>query len=214
MALALKEWIDFAQEEVMSYASWLADVCLRPSAIVSTTQAATGGDEAAKDPLRRIVSALLISAFLGGTIGAVIPGRPPLKDRLTTVVVVIIAWLVISVFTHIFTVLLRGKGSLAVTVGVMMQVLAFAYMTSNFLALLFLSAMRALGAKDLSSLGLPGLTSPGGLITVIQLLLLLVLIPRVLSYAHLLKGFGVVVGFIGALLGGFVALALAQTGNC
>jgi hypothetical protein len=167
-----------------------------------------------KISLRRIISALLISAFLGATIGAVIPDRPPLHDRVTTVIIVVIAWLVISVFTHIFTVLLRAKGALAITVGVMMQILAFAYMASNFMVLLLLSAAKALGSSDVSDMGLSWMTSPGELVTAIQLLILLILVPRSLRYAHSLRGFGVVVGFIGALIGGVVALALAQTGGC
>jgi len=210
MAVALKEWIEFAQDEVTSYGSWLADACLRPSAIAVATRQATTGDDASKKPLQRIVSALLISAFLGGTIGAVIPDRPDFKDRVTTVVIVVVAWLVISVFTHIFTILFRGKGSLKVTVGIMMQILAFAYVASNFVALLLLSAARALG----STVSKSWTTSPGELLTAIQLLMLLVLVPSALRYAYSRKVFGIFVGIMGALIGGLVALALAQAGGC
>jgi hypothetical protein len=83
--------------------------------------------------LTRIV---LISVLIGASLGALIPNRPPLIDRAEVFVVVALLWMFLSLLVHGVCRILGGREDAGLTMLLMMQALAFAYVASNFLTLL------------------------------------------------------------------------------
>jgi hypothetical protein len=155
---------------------------------------------------------LIISIFVGATIGAIIPGRPPMKDRATVAVVVLLLWILVSVTVHAIIRVLGGKGSVGATLLAMLQVLALGYVLSNMLTLLVISALTSLTSDSPSDLPV----RPGTLLLGLQFVIALIYLPFSLHKVHGLaafRGLGIFVTFLAASIAFVVgALALAAGG--
>jgi hypothetical protein len=217
MGFELKDAIEIAHTEIAGYSQWFTSALGSPSYIAQRARGwyDDGGGAGASGGSRDFYAVLLISAVLGATIGAIIPDRPPLKDRFTVAVVVVLAWLLISVCTHFFVRLFRGKAPLGVTVRAMMQVLAMAYVVSNFATLLVTSAAAVFPPLK-SLLIAEGFEAPGSVLVGAQFLLLLVYIPATLRAAHGTRGLlaGTAVGVLSALFAAGIAMALVGQQSC
>jgi hypothetical protein len=212
----LKDAFEVARTEIAGYAQWFTSALASPTYIGQRAlEWRDDGGPAGAGGNKDFYAVLLVSAVLGATIGAIIPDRPPLKDRFTVAVVVVLAWLFISVCTHFFVRLFRGTAPLGVTVRAMMQVLAMAYVASNFVALLVTSA-AAVFTPLKSLLVHNDLETPGSILVLAQFLLLLVYIPLTLRAAHGTRGIlaGTAVGVLSALFGAGIAMALVTQQSC
>jgi hypothetical protein len=167
------------------YASWLLAMLSAPSSVVAKT----------RDVLKEeshgeyIVTILTISIAFGVTVGALIPNRPEISSRAVVFIVVSLLWLFLSLLVHGFCRLVGGKEAAQMTISLMLQNLAFAYVASNFLTLLIIwctisypPVQRLLGDRALFH-------EPGGLLFSFQFLILLFLVPLTVSYAHGFRGF-------------------------
>jgi hypothetical protein len=167
------------------YLVWLISMLTNQAEVVAKTRNVI--DE--KSFGEYIVTILTISIFFGVTVGALIPGRPELLSRAIVFIVVSLLWLFLSLLVHSFCRILGGHESSQVTVSLMLQNLAFAYVASNFLTLLLTwLSMSYPPVQDLLEKR-AFFNDPGSILFSLQFLILLFLVPMTVSYAHGFKGF-------------------------
>jgi hypothetical protein len=212
VSFELKDMIAVVQTELTSYASWFT------SAVRSPRFMAHKAIEWQPEPVvnKEFLTILVVSAFVGATVGSVIPDRPPLKDRFTVAVIVVLAWLLVSSVTHAAVRVLHTHRPIGVTVQAMMQVLALAYVVSCFAGLLVSGVRASLPAFD-SWMEDGDFGSPGDVIVIVQFIAILFYLPLVLGAAH--GGKGIVagaagVGVVGASFAAIISLLLVSTGSC
>ncbi len=189
MGAELGTWLELARKEGGAYLDWFVNALFRPSyigeqAVKWTSQPSKKGSTASSKIPAPLLTILVISVFIGATIGSIIPDRPPVKDRATVAVVIVMLWVLVSLIVHAIIRMLRGHGSLAATVMTMLQLLAAAYVFSNVIALLVVSAIQLV--SHLSSLPI----GPGGIILGTQLIILFVYLPFSLHRVHGIAAFG------------------------
>jgi len=180
MTTDLGGWLEFARNEAVGYVDWLLNALLRPSymgrqALKWSAESQPGAEHDGTLTLQ-LIPIVGISIFVGATIGAIIPNRPPMKDRATVEVVVVVLWIFVSLIVHGLIAAAGGRGTLRQTLWTMLQILALAYVVSNTLALFGVSALVSVG-KSAS-------IQPGSLIIALQFLLLLVYLPLSLREVH------------------------------
>jgi hypothetical protein len=216
MAFDLKDLLEVGKTEAAAYGEWFTRALLSPKYIANQARVwnATDGKSAA-DSKTRFYSVLVISAFIGATIGAVIPGRPPMHDRATVAVVVVLVWYFIGLLMHVIVRMLGGKGARGITVKVMMQLLALVYVISNVVCLVLTAVMGAIPtlATGVESIGL---TEPGTIIVLTQFVCLLVYLPLSIRRAHGFRGVvaGCVIALVGAGFATLLATGLVAQGSC
>jgi hypothetical protein len=74
------------------YITWLFAIITDPQSIIAKTREVNGKGEYAQ----YLLPILIVSIFLGATIGALIPNRPPFQSRVAIFCVVSILWLFMS----------------------------------------------------------------------------------------------------------------------
>jgi hypothetical protein len=186
------DWIEATNTYASSYGEWFISVLTRPShtcafgqAWVSRNLSPDKSDERGKN----LPAFLLISLFLGVTLGAVIPGRPPIQDRAVIAVVVTVLWVFLSLLIHGGCRIVGGKGKIQVTIAVMLQVLAVVYVVSNFLTLIIEAAAASYSPLHQMLASLWFGSKPGEILFVIQFKMLLIYVALSVSRAHGFKGF-------------------------
>lgn len=199
-----KDALEVVQQYAANYFIWASEVLMKPSSVVLN----------ASSPSTVFVQ-LLISALAGGTLGAVIPGRPPVSDRATTAVVVVVLWIFTGLFMHFACRMMRGKGTLNQTILSIIQLLAVAYVCSTFLALLVTSARAAYPFLQ-SYFENTFIESPGGVLLLFQFLIMAVYTPIILKSVHRFQGVvvGSVTGVLCAAFGAFLAFPFIASGKC
>jgi hypothetical protein len=189
-------WLELARNEAGGYFDWFLNALRSPSFVGRQALQWSGEPEAAGDGNRRfapLVSILAISIFVGATIGATIPHRPQMKDRVTVAVVVMVLWIFVSLIAHALIRAAGGVGSMKATLFTMLQILAFAYVVSNALAWFGIAALEAMGKT--------GYVQSGSLIIALQFLILLIYLPLSLREVHHVGAGGALAGtFAGTLL--------------
>lgn len=212
MGAELGTWLELAREEGGAYLDWLVNALLRPRYIGEQAVKWTSRPSK-KEGIRKsseipapLLTILVMSVFVGATIGSIIPDRPPVKDRATVAVVVLMLWVLVSLIVHAIIRMLRGHGSVAATLMTMLQLLALAYVFSNVVALLTVSALQLVSHLSTSTaVTLP--IPPGEIILGTQLLMLFIYLPFSLHRVHGIAAFGGL-GLIGTCLVAFVAVLL------
>ena len=215
MAFDLKDVISVVQTEITGYAGWFTSALRRPGYMAE--RALEWQAEAVVN--KEFLTILVLSAFVGATVGAVIPNRPPLQDRFTVAVVVVLAWLSVSCITHLFVRLLRAHGPVGVTVQAMMQVLALAYVLSAFVGLLVAGARAVVPMFDswLEEWADGIFGEPGAIIVSVQFVVIATYLPFVLGKAHGAKGLvaGTAgISVVGASFAALIALLLVSVRGC
>ena len=171
------------QRVFSEYLRWLLNFVASPRSIIEETQhQISGGTQFAF-----LFRVLIISIFIGATIGALIPDRPPIQSRATIFVTVSVLWLFLSALVHVVCRMLGGSQSMQMTTFLMVQNLSFAYVASNLLTLIVWSLIKALPQLTSRS-ELLSTSGPGGILLSLQFLLLLYLVPLTVSYAHGFRG--------------------------
>jgi hypothetical protein len=195
---------------VSEYLRWLMAMAVQPDRVIRRTQSAGINDQY----LIYMTRIVLFSVLIGATIGAVIPDRPPIVGRIQIFVILSLLWLFLSLLVHGVCRAFGGSEGVGTTVTLMMQSLAFAYVVSNFLALLAVYISRYYGPI------VPGAIvnikrDPGLLILALQFVLLLYLVPLTVSRAHGFSGARwVLVALCGAILTLLLGLPVAASGGC
>jgi hypothetical protein len=215
VAFDLKDIIEVVQTELTSYAGWFTTALRRPTYMAD--KALEWQAEAFVN--KEFLTLLVVSAFLGATIGAVIPERPPLEDRFTVAVIVVLTWLLISCVTHLAVRLLRAHRPLGVTVQAMMQVLALAYVLSAFAGLLVAGARMVAPPFDswLEEAADGFFSEPGATIVFSQFVVIATYLPFVLGRAHGARGLvagAAGVSLVGASFAAILAMLLVTVGGC
>ena len=219
MAVDLTGAFEVTRKELEGYALWIGSAYASPSFLA--TEALRWSDTRQERRAKRgtradasFMSVLIISALIGATLGALIPGRPPLPERATAAVVVIALWYFTSRVFHSVVRLFGGKAPAAITVRVMMQVLALAYVASNFAVLIVSSTAAIVPAvfRARESLGL----SPGLQIVSVQAIVIMLYLPMSIKVAHGVRGVitVVVLSVIAAALAVGLAAGLSAVGTC
>jgi hypothetical protein len=204
----LQKVLQFVGTYAKDYGERFFHVLTEPAQLLENGSRSEGTDRTALSIF------LVASILLGATIGSLIPDRPKLQDRAIIAAVVMCLWLFLSLVVHVVCRLMKGKASAMMTFSAMTQILAMAYVISNFAALLYTACRKAYPRFDVfahESL----FATPGGMLFAIQFTVLLIYIPLTLSSAHEFRGFKrLIAALIGAgcaILFGYPIFAL---GGC
>lgn len=216
MGADLGGWLELARKEGVGYIDWLVKSLMRPR-YIGEQAAEWAAQKSADNPAAEthtvpapLVTILIISVFVGATVGSLIPDRPPMKDRATVAVVVVMLWLIISLIVHALTRLLRGQGTVTATVMTMSQLLALAYVVSNVFALFAVSGLHLFYSGKSS-------VTPGEIILGLQFLILFVYMPFSLHRVHGVAAFGGLGLMVTCLAAGIAVLLGTMTlavGGC
>jgi hypothetical protein len=184
--MTFKELFEIATEYGSEHLRWFAKVIFHP---IELGRAAAAWSLNAKSSTRlalqpRIVVFLLLNAFIGATIGAAIPHRPPIADRATVAVIVVFVWMAISFCVHICCRWFGSKRRLESTTISMMMLLSTVYVLSNLLTFLLVGAGNALAQVDDDSFLSDAFKDPGSIIVLLQFALILALAPLTLRGLH------------------------------
>ena len=181
----IKDLIEIVQSYGLSYIHWFSSGILQPSSLgdISITSSKANLDHEKENNLKNISIYLLLSIFIGATIGAIIPGRPPIVGRVIVFVVVICLWFFLSGLFHLICKALGGKGKLKETTLVMVQLLAFAYVISNFFTLIIITSAKTYSIFE-NFLKNIHINSPGHILLGTQFLFLIIYVPLSLSFLH------------------------------
>jgi|HubBroStandDraft_6_1064221.scaffolds.fasta_scaffold265682_3 hypothetical protein len=193
------------------YATWLLGIISSPASIIDKTEEANGKGA----DVQYLLPILLVSIFVGATIGALIPDRPPFQSRATVFCLVSILWVFMSLLVHGICRMFGGKANVVMTLSLMIQDLAFVYVASNFLTLIIWWSATAYHPLQefLASRLLFG--SPGVVLFSIQFLLLLYLVPFTVSRVHGFKGYVLVmVALFAALFAVCFGVPVFAMGGC
>ena len=212
MGLDVKETLEVTKSEVASYANWFTSALRSPAFIARYARA---DETVANEKYAAFFVVLVVSALIGATIGAIIPERPPIKDRFTVAVVVVLVWYFISFLLHGVVRLFGGEGPMKVTIRAMMQVLALAYVVSNVVTLVIMSA-AATWPLFRRALMQVSIDTPGDVLISSQLLLLLFYVPTTVRWTHGIRGVlvGTAIGVMGTVFAGLVVVVLLLQGAC
>ena len=219
MGLDLSSAFEVTRGELEGYARWVGAAYASPSfmaaeAVRWNTKPAARRGEGENSPDVSFFGVLIISALVGATLGALIPGRPPLPERATVAVVVIALWYFTSRVFHSVVRLFGGKAPAIITVRVMMQVLALAYVASNFAVLIVASAATILPAlaRARTLLGF----SSGEEIVSLQAIVIVLYLPMSIKAAHGVRGVmtAVALSVLAAALAVGLASGLSAVGSC
>lgn len=167
------------------YLSWFLAMCSSPRLIVEKTRAAKLNDSHST----YLLNVLILSIFIGATIGALIPNRPDFPLRVVVFLTVAILWGFLGLLVSWFCRLLGGTESTDMSMSLMMQDLAFAYVVSNFLTLIIVwmdVVYEPLGAFRKSQFFL---AEPGAILFSVQFVTLFFLVPLTVAYAHGFRGY-------------------------
>ena len=202
MALDAKDIAAFVEKYGGDFLDWFFGILAHPLSVHER-----------EDSRGRHLSFLVLATLTGATLGSLIPGRPPITDRSTVAITVVVLWTFTSVMIHFVCRLFRGKGTLEATVLSMLQILAVAYVISNFVTMLVSSTASAFPniADFVESVDL----EPGQLILLIQFLILLVYTPLLLKGVHKFSSLamGCLVGLLAAGVAVLLALPVAASGK-
>ncbi len=196
------------ERDLADYLRWfVAMMAVSPTIVERTAEARRLGRHIPY--LARIV---LISVVIGATLGALIPNRPPLINRAEVFVVVALLWMFLSLLVHGICRILGGRENSGMTMLLMMQALAFAYVASNFLTLLTFQAGKYYFPGTLDN---PEPFLTGYVLLSIQFALLLYLVPWTVSRAHGFSGARwFLVALSAAVLTVLIGLPVAVAGGC
>lgn len=204
----IKDLVKFCETHAKGYALQLYYVITEPSSLLERRFAPEYTEGVS------LAVFLVLSTIIGASIGSVIPNRPPIADRAIIAIVVIVLWVFLSFVVHATCKLLRGKAPVVKTFSAMTQILAAAYVISNFGTLLFMASRKAyapVNAFFQNTL----VDTPGGMLFAIQFTFLLVYIPLAISKAHKFSGLqralAALIGAGCAVLFGFPIFAM---GGC
>jgi|SRR5579863_1634765 len=199
-----KEIAEIIESYGTDFLDWFLSVLFKPLT--------TGGE---LYPAKRRFVFLTFCTLIGATIGSLIPGRPPIGDRATVAVTVIALWTFTSVLIHVTCRILRGHGSLNNTILSMLQILAVAYVVSNFVVMLTTSA-ASLYSPIKAALASVNLSKPGDQILFLQFVILAVYTPFVLTSVHRFQGLllGSIAGVLAAGIAVLLATPVALSGHC
>jgi hypothetical protein len=193
------------------YATWLLTVLTGPQGIVDKTREINTKGETAQ----YLLPILIVSIFIGATIGALIPGRPPLQSRATIFCVVSILWVFMSLLVHGVCRMFGGKAAMLMTLSLMIQDLAFVYVASNFLTLILSSSAAMYQPIHTLLADRLVLSSPGRILLSLQFLLLLYLVPLTVSRAHEFKGYTLIlVALFAAVFAVSLGMPVLALGGC
>ena len=193
------------------YVAWFLLMLSDPKGIVEKTRQIQ--KEGRQSEYLLIV--LAVSVFLGATLGALIPNRPHLNDRITIFVVVSCLWIFLSFFVHFFCRILGGKENMNISLSLMAQNLAFVYVVSNFITLLVTELRVLYEPFDTFLKSRLLYDTPGTIIFTVQFLLLLFLVPVTISRAHGFTGYTwYVVAMFAASFSIFFGIPVFALGGC
>jgi hypothetical protein len=167
------------------YATWVLAMLTSPQSVVDKTREINAKGETAQ----YLLPILIVSIFIGATIGALIPGRPPLQSRATIFCIVSILWVFMSLLVHGVCRLFGGTATMLTTLSLMIQDLAFVYVASNFLTLILSSSAAVYQPINALLAHRALLSTPGTILFTLQFFLLLYLVPLTVSRAHEFKGY-------------------------
>jgi hypothetical protein len=203
MALEAKDVAAFVDEYGTGFSDWAFGLLAHPFSINE------GGPSKGKR-----LSFLVLATLIGATLGSLIPGRPPIADRSTVAVTVVALWTFTSVMIHFVCRLFRGKGTLDATVLTMLQLLAVAYVISNFVTMLITSAAAAF--PNVHAIVQRTDLEPGEVILLIQFFVLLIYTPLLLKGVHKFSGhaMGWLIGLLAAGIAVLLAMPVAASGKC
>jgi Yip1 domain len=85
----------------------------------------------------RLFTFVLISIFLGFTIGLFVPGRKEAPDIVEVIIVIVILWVTISWLLHLLSKLFRGKATFVETISVSLQIFSVVFVLSSVLTLVW-----------------------------------------------------------------------------
>lgn len=184
--MTFKELFEIAVEYGADQFRWFARVMFHP---LSLGQSAASwslkkSSRVASSSQPRFAVFLLLNAFIGATVGSTIPGRPPVADRATVAVIVVLVWIAISFLIHVFCRWFGSKQRLESTTLSMVMLLSVVYVISNLLTFLLVGIGRAVGRFDGDSNLVEVMKDPGAIIILIQFALVLTLAPLVLRGLH------------------------------
>lgn len=193
------------ERDISEYLRWFVAVIAISPAIVQRTAEA----RLLNRHIPYLTRIVLISVLIGASLGALIPNRPPLIDRAEVFVVVALLWMFLSLLVHGVCRILGGREDAGLTMLLMMQALAFAYVASNFLTLLTFQIGKYYFPNLLADL------PPGYVLLSLQFVLLLYLVPTTVSRAHGFIGARwFLVAFSAAVLTVLIGLPVAMAGGC
>jgi hypothetical protein len=193
------------------YATWLLAILTGPQGIVDKTRDINAKGETAQ----YLLPIVIVSIFIGATIGALIPGRPPLQSRATIFCVVSILWVFMSLLVHGVCRMFGGKATMLTTLSLMIQDLAFVYVASNFLTLILSSSAAMYQPIHILLADRLVLSSPGRILLSLQFLLLLYLVPLTVSRAHEFKGYTLIlVALFAAVFAVSLGVPVLALGGC
>jgi hypothetical protein len=194
-----------------AYGTWALAILTSPESIVVRTRELSreGGNA------QYLLPILIVSVFLGVTIGQLIPERPPFQSRAAIFCVVSILWVFMSLLVHGICRLFGGKAGALTTLSLMIQDLAFVYVASNFLTLIvswiavaYPPLHKLLVERELFS-------STGEILFSFQFLMLLYLVPVTVSKAHEFHGFRwIMVAVFAAAFAVFFGIPVFSMGGC
>lgn len=80
---------------------------------------------------------VVISIFIGLTIGKFIPGDKPQPDFPASVIVIVAYWLLYSSLVHVVCKIFAGRGTFSQTISISLQLLSVIYVIASFAALMW-----------------------------------------------------------------------------
>lgn len=202
--VSLKDQTELVETYATDFFTWFFGLLTRPFSVGTEIQSN-----------KRHILFLIFCALIGATVGALIPGRPPISERSRTAVTVVVVWTLIGVLIHFACRLFRGKGSLDRTVLATLQILAVGYVVSNSLTMLITMAETAV-PRLASAIGATGLKEPGELILFLQFCIVAIYTPMVLKSVHRFSGLlvGTLVGLVAALIAVLIASPVVMAHGC
>jgi hypothetical protein len=207
MAIELTGMLEVVKAEAAQYMDWFTSSLRSPAYIARRARTASGTEAADGGPL---YVTLVLSAFIGATLGSLIPNRPALPQRAAVAVLVVAVWYFVALMLHSILRLLRCEVSVGTTTRTAMQLLALAYVAGNFIGLLIASAAGLV--PHLQTLLESLRWGPGSPIVVAQFVMILVYLPLAFKSAF---GFrGILAGTVGAVISFGISSTLVAQNSC
>ncbi len=196
-----------AERDVAGYLRWFFAAMTNPTVLVARTAEA----QALSRHIPYVVRIVLVSVAIGASLGVLIPARAPLINRIEVFIGVSLLWMFLSLLVHGVCRALGGRASADTTLLLMMQSLAFAYVASNFLTVLYFYGLKFYAA-DLYP---PTPLVSGFVLLGLQFVILLFLVPATVSNAHGFTGVRwLFVALSAALFTLVIGLPVAIAGGC
>ncbi len=193
-----------------TYLVWLFSMLTSPSDIIRKTRYVVTH----KTYGEYLLIIIVITTMIGITIGSMIPNRPPIQSRAIVFAVVSLLWIFLSLLVHFFCKLLGGKEKTEITMVLMVQNLAFAYVASTFLTLNFVWSFNTYDVTPRDAVK-ELIENPKSMIFSFQFLLLLYFVPMTVSSAHGFKGIAwVAVAVFSAVFAVLLGFPVYAQGSC